>query len=141
MPAVNWALMLACIALVLGFRTSGNLAAAYGVAVTTDMVFTTILFSVVAYLRFRWKLHWVVLLAVALLSVDLSFWGANLPKIPHGGWFPLLVAGTVFTLMTTWKRGRAILAEKFEVGPMSVEDFLQSIERTRRRACPAPPSS
>ena len=127
MPAVNWALMLACIALVLGFRTSGNLAAAYGVAVTTDMVFTTILFAVVAYLRFRWKLHWVVLLAIALLTVDLSFWGANLPKIPHGGWFPLLVAGTVFTLMTTWKRGRAILAEKFEGSPLPVEEFLRSI--------------
>ena len=93
MPAVNWALMFACIGLVLGFRTSGNLAAAYGVAVTTDMVFTTLLFAVVAHLRFGWKLRWVVLLAAALLVVDLSFWGANLPKIPHGGWFPLLIAG------------------------------------------------
>jgi len=129
MPAVNWALMLACIALVLGFRTSGNLAAAYGVAVTTDMVFTTLLFAVVAYMRFRWRLQWVVLLATGLLVVDLAFWGANLPKIPHGGWFPLLVAGTVFTLMTTWKRGRGVLGQKFEVGPISVEEFLRSIER------------
>jgi KUP system potassium uptake protein len=129
MPAVNWALMLACIALVLGFRTSGNLAAAYGVAVTTDMVFTTILFAVVASLRFRWKLRWIALLTAALLAVDLSFWGANLPKIPHGGWFPLLVALTVFTLMTTWKRGRAIFAEKFESKPTGVRAFLRSIER------------
>jgi len=128
MPAVNWALMLACIALVLGFRTSGNLAAAYGVAVTTDMVFTTILFAVVARLRFRWKLRWIALLAAGLLTVDLAFWGANLPKIPHGGWFPLLVALSVFTLMTTWKRGRAIFAEKFERRPMPVREFLRSIE-------------
>ncbi|MGD8321648.1 MAG: potassium transporter Kup [Gemmatimonadota bacterium] len=128
MPAVNWALMLACIGLVLGFRTSGNLAAAYGVAVTTDMVFTTLLFAVVAHLKFRWKLHWVVLLAMGLLVVDLAFWGANLPKIPHGGWFPLLVALAVFTLMTTWNRGRAVLAQRFEGKPIPTEDFLRSIQ-------------
>ncbi len=127
MPAVNWALMLACIGLVLGFRTSGNLAAAYGVAVTTDMVFTTLLFAVVAYLRFKWKIGWVALLTAGLLVVDLAFWGANLPKIPHGGWFPLLVALAVFTIMTTWKRGRSILSDRLDARPLPVEDFLASI--------------
>ena len=128
MPAINWALMLACIGLVLGFRTSGNLAAAYGVAVTTDMVFTTILFAVVARLRFRWNLWAVLGLATSLLIVDVAFWGANLPKIPHGGWFPLIIAGVMFTLMTTWKRGRAILSERFDGRPLPVADFLRSLQ-------------
>ena len=128
MPAINWALMLACIGLVLGFRTSGNLAAAYGVAVTTDMVFTTLLFAVVARLRFGWDIRAVIALTAGLLVVDVAFWGANLPKIPHGGWFPLVIALFMFTLMTTWKRGRAILAERFEGRPLPMEDFLHSLE-------------
>lgn len=127
MPAVNWALMLACIGLVLGFQSSGRLAAAYGVAVTTDMVFTTILFSVVAYLRWKWP-SWVVLaMAGSLLVIDLAFWTGNLPKIPHGGWFPLLVAGGMFILMTTWRRGREILADKFAHEQIRVVDFLKAI--------------
>ena len=128
MPAINWALMLACIGLVLGFRTSGNLAAAYGVAVTTDMVFTTLLFAVVARMRFGWSVWAVTALATGLLVVDVAFWGANLPKIPHGGWFPLVVALFMFTLMTTWKRGRAILSERFDGRPLPVADFLRSLE-------------
>lgn len=127
MPAVNWGLLVACVGLVLGFRTSGNLAAAYGVAVTTDMVFTTILFAVVAHLHFKWKLGTVGLMATGFLLVDLAFWSANLPKIPHGGWFPLIVAGAVFTLMTTWKTGRAILEERFGRHSIPVEDFVASI--------------
>lgn len=128
LPAINWALMLACIGLVLGFRTSGNLAAAYGVAVTTDMVFTTLLFAVVARVRFRWNLWLVIALSAALLVVDVAFWGANLPKIPHGGWFPLLIAGIMFTLMTTWKRGRAVISERFDGRQLPVVDFLRSLE-------------
>ncbi|MFQ5538513.1 MAG: potassium transporter Kup [Gemmatimonadota bacterium] len=127
MPAVNWALMIACIALVLGFQSSGRLAAAYGVAVTTDMVFTTILFAVVAHLRFRWP-RWIIFaIAAALLFIDVAFWGANLPKIPHGGWFPLLVAGVVFTAMTTWERGRAALMGRFRDREIRMEDFLPSV--------------
>ena len=88
---INWVLMIASIGLVLGFRSSSRLAAAYGVAVTTDMVFTTVLFGFVALHRFRWPKWTVVLLVAGFLFVDLAFWGANLPKIPHGGWFPLVV--------------------------------------------------
>jgi KUP system potassium uptake protein len=128
LPVVNWTLMVACIGLVFGFRTSGNLAAAYGVAVTTDMVFTTILFAVVAHLHFKWKLHTVGLMAAGFLFVDLAFWSANLPKIPHGGWFPLIVAGGMFTLMTTWKTGRAILMDKLDRRSVPVESFLDSLE-------------
>lgn len=128
MPAVNWGLMVACIGLVLGFRTSTRLANAYGVAVTTDMVFTTLLFAVVARIRFKWSLSAVVALAAALLVADLAFWGANLPKIPHGGWFPLLVALVMFTIMTTWKKGRSLLAEVFELRAVSAPEFLSSLE-------------
>jgi KUP system potassium uptake protein len=129
MPAVNWALMLACIGLVLGFQSSGRLAAAYGVAVTTDMVFTTILFSVVAFMRWKWNPWAVALMTASLLIVDLAFWGGNLPKIPHGGWFPVLVAAVMYTLMTTWKRGREILADRLAHERIPVVDFLSSIEK------------
>jgi len=127
MPAINWTLMVACIGLVLGFRTSSNLAAAYGVAVTTDMVFTTVLFAVVARTRFEWGLLGTAALAAALLSVDLSFWGAMIPKIPQGGWFPLVVAGGVFVLMTTWKRGRYILADRLEELIIPISEFMEKI--------------
>lgn len=128
MPAVNTALMLSCIGLVLGFRSSGRLAAAYGVAVTTDMVFTTVLFAVVAYLRWRWSPKVLIPLTGSLLLLDLAFWAGNLPKIPHGGWFPLLIAAGMFTLMTTWKRGREILAAKFSHEGIPVLTFLESIQ-------------
>lgn len=128
MPAVNWALMFSCIGLVLGFRSSGRLAAAYGVAVTTDMVFTTILFSVVAFFRWNWKPWVVVLMTISLLVVDLAFWSGNLPKIPHGGWFPVVVALGMFIVMTTWKRGRENLASRFAHEKLGVLDFLRSIE-------------
>ncbi|MEE8305384.1 MAG: potassium transporter Kup [Candidatus Tectomicrobia bacterium] len=130
LPAVNWALMLACIGLVVGFRTSSNLAAAYGVAVTTDMVFTTLLFAVVARTLWKWSLPSTLLMTAALLIVDVGFWGANLPKIPQGGWFPLVIAGLMFTLMTTWKRGRQILAERLGERLVPVDNFLTQIRET-----------
>ncbi|HEX8298684.1 MAG TPA: potassium uptake protein [Rubricoccaceae bacterium] len=123
-PAVNWVLLVACIGLVLGFRTSTNLAAAYGVGVTTDMVFTSILFAVVARTIWKWSLLAVVALVGLFLVLDLGFWGANLVKIPAGGWFPLAVAALVFVLMTTWKRGRAVLAERLEIGMFPLATFL-----------------
>ncbi len=130
LPAVNWALMIACVGLVLGFRESGRLAAAYGVAVTTDMVFTTILFAVVAWRRWRWHPLGVAALVLALLTIDLAFWGANLPKIPHGGWFPLLIAAGMFTLMTTWKRGREILGRRLRERTFPIELFVEEVKRS-----------
>jgi KUP system potassium uptake protein len=126
-PGLNWLLMLACIGLVLGFGSSSRLASAYGVAVTTDMVFTSILFAVVARDRWRWGLPAVVALAAAFLFVDLGFWGASLLKIPSGGWFPLLVAGAVFTVMTTWNSGRALLAERLAERSMTVDELLEHL--------------
>ncbi len=130
LPAINWALAIACIGLVLGFRTSSNLASAYGVAVTTDMVFTTILFAVVARTKWRWGRWSVGLLAAGLLIVDLSYWGANLPKIPDGGWFPLLVAALVFIGMTTWKRGRQILGDRLRERIRPINEFLHELKTT-----------
>jgi KUP system potassium uptake protein len=129
-PGLNWVLMVACIGLVLGFRSSSNLAAAYGVAVTTDMVFTSILFAVVARTRWKWGLPAVVALVAAFLFVDLAFWGASLLKIPSGGWFPLVIAGVVFTVMTTWNSGRGLLAERLAERAIPVEQLLRDVEAT-----------
>ncbi|HVT43857.1 MAG TPA: potassium transporter Kup [Thermoanaerobaculia bacterium] len=129
-PAVNWALMIACIGLVIGFGSSSRLAAAYGVAVSTDMVLTTILFAVVVSVRWRWALWTVILMAAGFLVVDLAFWGANIYKVPQGGWFPLVIAAVAFTLMTTWKRGRQILDSRLQEGALPFELFLQSIRKT-----------
>jgi KUP system potassium uptake protein len=129
-PGVNWVLMLACIGLVVGFGDSSKLANAYGVAVTTDMVFTTLLFTAVARMRWHWPWWKAGGLAAAFLVVDLAFWGANLEKIPHGGWFPLVVAALIFTMMTTWKKGRQILAERMKASALPLELFLDDVERS-----------
>jgi len=126
-PGLNWVLMAACIGLVLGFRSSSNLAAAYGVAVTTDMVLTSILFGVVARTRWKWSTTAVALLVGMFLIVDLSFWGASLLKIPSGGWFPLVIAVVVFTLMTTWSSGRAILADRIAERTVTLEALLAEL--------------
>jgi KUP system potassium uptake protein len=126
-PAVNWLLMVACILLVIMFRSSSNLAAAYGVAITMTMVITTMLFYVLV--RDRWKWHPAVAIAVSGLFfvVDLSFLGANLTKIAYGGWFPLLVAGGVFVTMSTWRRGREILAARLRHRLIPLELFLADL--------------
>lgn len=128
-PAINWTLMFACIGLVLGFRSSSNLAAAYGVAVTATMVITTVLFFFVARNRWGWGLATSAMLCSALLAIDLSFLGANALKIAHGGWFPIAIAALVFTLMTTWKTGRRILDERLQIGRVSMDEFLEHIQR------------
>ncbi len=127
MPGVNWVLMFACIGLVLGFGSSSNLAAAYGVGVTTDMVFTTLLFAVVLRVRWKWSIPAMVGLIGAFLIMDLAFWGASIVKVPEGGWFPLVVAGLIFALMTTWKRGRSILYENLQSSELPLEKFLKDV--------------
>jgi KUP system potassium uptake protein len=129
LPAVNRAVMVATIALVLGFRTSTNLAAAYGVAVSTTMVITTIL----AYFVSRDLLGWSPLTAgavtAALLVVDLAFFGANMFKVADGGWFPLVIAAIMFTLMTTWRRGRQVLYQRLREGSLTSKRFIESLQR------------
>lgn len=125
-PSVNWALMVACIGLVLGFRSSTHLAAAYGVAVTTTMTITTLLFYFVARERWGWSAWSAGGLMAAFLVVDLGFWAANLLKISHGGWFPLVVGAVVFTLLTTWKRGRLILSRRMRARTLPLHTFFES---------------
>jgi KUP system potassium uptake protein len=114
---------------VLGFRTSSNLAAAYGVAVTTDMVFTAILLFVVQRDLWRWKLLPAALLTAFFLTIDLSFWTANIVKVPQGGWFPLVVAVIIFTLMKTWKDGREILGQRIREGSLPLDLFLKDVKK------------
>ena len=126
-PSVNWALMVACIGLVLGFRSSSNLAAAYGVAVTTTMAITTLLFYFVARERWRWSVWRAGLLTAGFLVIDIAFWGANLLKIPHGGWVPLVIGAVVFTLLSTWKKGRLVLATRMAERTLPRELFLENL--------------
>lgn len=125
--SINWALMVLCIGLVVAFRTSGNLAAAYGVAVTTTMVITTLLMYVVMRERWGWSRIVSISLTAFFLLIDLAFFGANIVKIPDGGWFPLAIAGFVFTLLTTWKTGKQRLAKEIKRGELPVERFIGSI--------------
>ena len=111
-PLANWGLMLATIALVVGFRTSSNLAAAYGVAVTTTMIITTLLAYVVARRIWGWKLWAAVGVTAMFLVIDVAFFGANIVKVAQGGWFPLVIAAGVFVIFASWQRGRSALAAR-----------------------------
>ncbi len=127
-PAVNWLLMIATIGLVLGFKTSSQVAAAYGMAVTTTMVLTTLLAYVVARELWGWSRLRARLLMGALLFVDVAFFAANTTKIPQGGWFPLTVASIIYLLMVTWKQGRRLLAERIREGALPIEDFVRNLQ-------------
>ena len=128
-PEVNKALMVGCLLLVVAFRNSSALSAAYGIAVTGTMAITTILFAVVARSRWNWSMLHVGLLTAFFLLIDMAFLIANVIKIEHGGWVPILMAIGVYTLMSTWKRGRVQLQEIQEAGQLPLTTFLTSIER------------
>jgi KUP system potassium uptake protein len=126
-PQINWLLMVSCVLLVLGFRTSSNLAAAYGLAVTACMFITTLIFMKVAQSHFKWSKTKAYLIGLPLLFIDAVFLGANLFKIPKGGWFPLVVGAVVFTLLTTWKTGRSIVAKRLRRGAIPLTDYVASV--------------
>lgn len=130
-PHVNWALMLACIGLVIGFGSSSNLAAAYGIAVTLTMIITTALFYYAA--RDLWGWHpWIVGLECAcFLVLELAFFGANCVKIAHGGWFPLVTGALIYTLMSTWKTGRQILSQRLRASSLPCQDFLEDVKHSK----------
>lgn len=129
-PEINNALLVACIWLVLSFKTSTALAATYGIAVTITMAITSCVYFVVATKRWGWPV-WKVLPPVTLfLAVDLAFFAGNIPKVANGGWFPLMIASVVFTMMTTWKSGRKILAEAFTADVLPLEQFLDDVRET-----------
>ena len=128
-PTVNWLLMLATLGLVLGFRTSGGLAAAYGVAVTTTMLITTILFGVLAREKWRWPMPIVCALVALFATVDFVFFTANIAKIANGAWFPIAMALLVYTILSTWRRGRDVMAKRLAERAVSVERFLRQIRQ------------
>ena len=126
-PFVNWALLIGVIALVLGFQTSSNLAAAYGVAVTGTMLIDTILGFIVVLTLWRWNRYIAFFGLFVFLVVDLTFFAAGLLKVVQGGWFPLLIGLIIFTLLATWKRGRKILLDRMKTGAIALEPFIQGL--------------
>jgi len=127
LPAVNWGLMVAVMILVLGFKSSNNLAAAYGIAVTGDMVITSILATVVVARSWKWGWGRAIALFSCFLAVELVFLAANILKIPDGGWFPLVAGMGVFVLMTTWKRGRQLLSDRLKGERLELSMFIESL--------------
>jgi KUP system potassium uptake protein len=133
-PTINWMLMIACIWLVLTFRSSSNLAAAYGIAMTLTMLITTVFLFVLARRRWGWRLGRAIPVLLIFFIPELAFTAANMAKIEHGGWFPLLLAAALFVLMTTWQRGREVLARRFQEQMLPLPDFydLMRVERPAR---------
>ncbi len=127
LPAVNWLLLLAIIALVLGFQTSTALAAAYGIAVTGTMLITNIIAAVVAIRIWQWSPWRAVLGALPFMVIDLAFFSANTVKIVDGGWFPLAFGFVIVVILMTWKRGREILENRLQSGALKLEPFLTSL--------------
>jgi KUP system potassium uptake protein len=135
-PEVNWALMVACVALVLGFRESSALADAYGIAVTGTMAITSMLFFFACRDIWHWSLWKAGSLLALFLCFDLGFFLACSTKIAHGGWFPLTVAWGIFTIMVTWKRGRTLLAQRIAADSLPMDIFLADIEATKPHRVP-----
>jgi len=127
-PFINWSLLAAVIALVVGFRNSDNLAGAYGIAVTLAMLIDSILIFIVMRRLWHWPMAVAVAIAAPLMVIDLTFLSSNAVKIPDGGWFPILIGTLVFTLLTTWKRGRIVLMERLSEDAMPLDLFIQSVE-------------
>jgi KUP system potassium uptake protein len=126
-PSINWMLMIATVGIVLAMRDSSGLASAYGVAVSTTMVITTLLAYLVAREKWHWSLPAALAVTVAFLSVDLAFFSANMVRIVHGGWIPLLLGGAVFGAMYTWKRGRRLVRERLTISMVPLDSFVKSI--------------
>jgi len=126
-PQVNWGLMACTIAIVIGFGSSGRLSAAYGLGVAMAMVITTILLHVVMTERWNWPVALAGSVTALFATVDVAFFGANLLKLPQGGWVSLFIALLLFTAMTTWKTGRRLVAERLTARAVPLEDFIASI--------------
>jgi KUP system potassium uptake protein len=126
-PQVNWALMVATVLIVVGFGSSGAVAAAYGIAVTLTMIITVLLLYIVMTERWHWPKPGALVVMVLFLTIDVAFFGANALKLLDGGWVTLAVAWALFTVMTTWREGRRLLAERLTVRALPLEDFLQRV--------------
>ncbi len=132
-PVVNWGLMVAVIFLVLFFRSSSNLAAAYGIAVTGAMFIDTILLAAVLVTLWRWPVWKAAPLVIAFMVVDMAYLGANLLKVPSGGWVPLVIGMVIFTLLTSWSRGRALMRASMADGAIPMEVFAKSAHSSATR--------
>lgn len=128
-PQINWLLFLGTASLVLSFQSSANLAAAYGVAITTTMVITTLLAFVAMHNLWKWKLATSIAITLFLLVFDLSFFSANIIKIPQGGWFPVLIAACIYLVMTTWQKGRKIVNQQYHRLTGLLPDFIQKFNQ------------
>jgi KUP system potassium uptake protein len=128
-PQINWALMFSTVIIVIGFGSSSALAAAYGIAVTLTMVITVLLLYVVMTERWQWPKPAALALLIVFLTIDLAFFGANALKIMQGGWVTLAVALLLFTLMTTWKTGRRLVAERLMARALPLDDFIALVEK------------
>jgi KUP system potassium uptake protein len=126
-PAVNWLLFGGVLVLMFGFRSSAKLATAYGVAVTGTLIITTILFLGVAKLLWKWPTWKLVVAGVVFGGVEVTFFAANLTKVLHGGWLPLLIAGAIFTVMTTWARGRVVVTARRTELEGSLAEFIEHV--------------
>jgi len=126
-PVVNWMLLAIIICIVIGFKSSDNLAAAYGIAVTTTMVITTVLASIVMLKVWHWRKRWVILIIGGFMAVDLAFFGANLLKVAEGGWLPLTIGAFLFFLLMTWHQGRQIVKERTAADGIPLMPFLQGL--------------
>jgi KUP system potassium uptake protein len=132
-PLVNWTLLILVILLTVDFKSSSNLAAAYGIAVTGTMVITSCMFGILTFAVWRWNPILAGLTTALFLAIDGLYFASNATKIPDGGWFPLLVAGIAFTLLTTWSTGRKIMRRYLQVGAMDLGLFIQSTGKSIKR--------
>lgn len=135
-PQLNWILLVATIALVISFKSSSNLVAAYGIALTTTSLITTLLLFVAMRKLWKWSLPLSIIVTLFFLIVDASFWGSNILKVLQGGWVPLAMGAVIYILMTTWNKGRKNLMEKIRQQTMSLENFITEILSIRMIAIP-----
>ena len=126
-PQVNFTLMISTILIVIGFGSSSALAAAYGIAVTMTMVITAVLLHVIAVQRWHWPQPMALAITFVFLTIDLTFFGANLLKLFQGGWLPILIGACIFTVMTTWKTGRRVVAERLVARAIPIDHFIDAI--------------
>ncbi len=132
-PVINWSLLVLVILLVLGFRSSSNLAAAYGIAVTGTMLITACMMGVLTFAVWKWHPLVAGLTTLAFLLIDGAYFASNATKIPDGGWFPLLVAAIAFLLLTTWATGRGLMRRSLQLGAMDLDLFIKSTATSLRR--------
>ena len=125
-PAVNWGLLVMVVVLVLGFRESGKLASAYGIAVTGTMLITTVMLGFLVFQIWRWNRVIATVTIGTFMMVDGAYFASNITKIPDGGWFPLLVALVSFTVLTTWAKGRRLMRERLEQSALPLQVFVKS---------------